>query len=186
MLLFFCELPIFMLCSQPRKTWESAYLKSFEQGSWLWISATTNKRKRRMSNCSRERETTAARTSHITATERRDIRVWLTTGCLECLRTTWWHSTTPGKPASLLTCCFTDTVVIGRTYPCSDAHRAEPPVHSSGTIYSCNLLTKAFMIFCFLIPLFTSFLAFIHIYYSSNEWRKGMGKGSLKCYTEAR
>jgi len=44
MLRYFSELPIFIFCSQHGKTTENTYLKSFEQGSWLWISATTKKR----------------------------------------------------------------------------------------------------------------------------------------------
>lgn len=43
MLIYCRELPIFIFCSHHSKTTKEAYLKSFEQGSWLWISATTNK-----------------------------------------------------------------------------------------------------------------------------------------------
>lgn len=71
----------------------------------------------------------------------------LTTGCLECPAAPD-DSSTPGKAAPLLTCCSTEeTLQQPAGHPLAQLHTELRLQHASGTIYSCNPLTKAFRIF---------------------------------------
>lgn len=188
MLIHCRELPVFIFCSHHSKTTKEAYLKSFEQGSWLWISATTKKWTKISDVCPTApgKEKWQWHILHELSTPELLSKKHLcqSTHCPHCLNT-WWHSTIHRKLPSLHHLTF----YIEKYFNKQGIHllrHTEIYLSLKYTLLilfdSYKLPTKAFLIsvFFFSTPFHKSLFASIYICFLQQQGiKKGWGRESL-------